>query len=47
MTWRIATAHGRGAFKIDPSGALTVIGASEPALFGTAGATRHFTPKDV
>jgi hypothetical protein len=24
-----------------------VIGASEPALFGTSGATRHFTPKAV
>ena len=31
----------------EPSGALTVIGASEPALFGTSGATRHFTPKAV
>ena len=47
ITCRIATAQGRGAFRIDPSGALTVIGASEPALLGTAGATRHLTPNDV
>src|SRR3954452_21017883 len=47
ITWRMATAQGRGAFKIEPSGALTVIGASEPALFGMPGATRHFTPNAV
>ena len=45
--WRAATGHGRFTFSTQPSGALTVIGASEPALFGTSGATRHFTPKAV
>src|SRR5215469_958010 len=45
--WRAATGHGRLALSTQPSGALTVIGSSEPALLGTSGATRHFTPKAV
>ena len=35
---------GRLTFSTQPSGALAVIGASEPALFGTLGATMHLTP---
>src|SRR5215467_6745940 len=45
--WRAATGHGRLTLSTQPSGALTVIGASEPALLGTSGATRHFTPNAV
>ena len=44
---RAATARGRLTLRTQPSGALAVIGASEPALFGTSGATRHFTPNAV
>ena len=44
---RAATARGRLTLSRQPSGALAVIGASEPALFGTSGATRHFTPNAV
>ena len=45
--WRAATGHGRLTLSTQPSGALTVIGSSEPALFGTSGATRHLTPNAV
>ncbi len=45
--WRAATGHGRFTLSTQPSGALTLIGASEPALFGTSGATRHLTPNAV
>src|SRR6201987_4083948 len=45
--WRAATGHGPLTLSTQPSGALTVIGSSEPALFGTSGATRDFTPKAV
>src|ERR1700692_142281 len=44
---RAATGHGGLTLSRQPSGALTVIGSSEPALFGTSGATRHLTPKAV
>ena len=47
MTWRMATAAGLGALRIEPSGASTVIGASEPALFGIEGAMIHFTPNEA
>ena len=45
--WRAATARGRFTFSKQPSGAVAVIGAKEPALFGTSGATRHLTPNAV
>src|ERR1700682_2826343 len=45
--WRAATGQGRFTLSTQPSGALTVIGASDPALFGTSGATRHLTPNAV
>src|SRR5262249_27340058 len=45
--WRDATGHGRFTLSTQPSGAPTLIGASEPALFGTSGATRHLTPNAV
>ena len=45
--WRAATGNGRGTLSRHPSGALTVTVDSEPALLGTSGATRHFTPKAV
>src|SRR5215471_8357845 len=45
--WRAATGHGRFTLSTQPSGALTLIGAREPALFGTSGATRHLTPNAV
>src|SRR5580692_622010 len=44
---RAATGHGLLTLSRQPSGALTVIGSSEPALFGTSGATRHLTPNAV
>ena len=43
-TWRTATGAGCAAFRIEPSGARMRIVASDPSLFGTAGATMHFTP---
>ena len=45
--WRAATAHGRLTLRMQPSGALTVSGAREPALLGTSGATTHLMPKAV
>jgi len=33
------------ALRIEPSGAVMRITSSEPSLFGTFGATMHFTPK--
>src|SRR5262249_9532103 len=47
VTWRAATGDGGLALRIVPSGALTRITDSEPALFGTLGATMHFTPNEV
>ena len=43
MTWRSATGAGGRAFTIVPSGAVTVKGASDPALLGTSGATAHLS----
>ena len=34
MVWRMATGAGNGALRMEPSGAATTNGASEPALFG-------------
>ena len=45
--WRAVTALGRGACRIEPSGALTVTVASEPALFRIAGPTMQRTPNAV
>ena len=42
---RTATGAGFRAFRIVFSGAVTRITESEPSLFGTLGATMHFTPK--
>ena len=44
IRWRLATGAGRTAFSSEPSGAVMVTGRNEPALFGTWGATTHFTP---
>ena len=44
MTWRAVTARGRSGLTIESRGATTSTTASEPALFGTSGATAHFTP---
>jgi N-methylhydantoinase B len=40
-------AQGRGAFKIEPSGAVTRTGAREPALLGTREPTTQRTPKEA
>src|SRR5205807_8412106 len=45
--WRAATGHGRLTLRTQPSGALTLIGARDRALFATPGATRHLTPNAV
>src|SRR4029077_406287 len=45
--WRAATGNRRGTLSTQASGALTVTVESEPALLGTSGATRHFTPNAV
>ena len=47
MTWREATALGFGAFRMQPSGAETVSGSSEPALFGMCVATTQPRPNTV
>ena len=47
MTWREATGAGFGALRIEPSGADTVSGASEPALFGMRAATMQPRPNTV
>ena len=47
MTWRAATGQGRGTLRMEPSGADTVSGASEPALLGMSLATMHLRPKLV
>ena len=44
MVERATTAAGGKALTMVFGGAVTVMGASEPWLFGIAGATRHFTP---
>ena len=45
MTWRPVTAHGCGALRIVPTGAVTRTGASEPALFGMREPMTQRTPK--
>ncbi len=47
VTWRAATGEGCLAFRMQPSGALMRITSSEPSLFGTLGATMHFTPNEA
>ncbi len=47
MMCRAQTAAGYGAFNIEPSGAVTVNGDSEPALLGTSGETTQLNPKQV
>ena len=47
MIERPATGAGCLAFRMQPSGAVTRMVASEAALLGTCGATMHFTPKLV
>jgi hypothetical protein len=47
ITWRVATAQGGGALRIEPAGAVTLTGASEPALFGTPPPTTQRTPKEA
>ena len=47
MVWRMATGAGNGALTMQPSGALTTKGASEPALFGMSGPTRHRIPNTL
>ena len=47
ITWRVATAQGGGALRIEPAGAVTRTGASEPALFGMAPPTTQRTPKEA
>ena len=44
MRCRLATGAGRTALSREPSGAGIVTGRNDPALFGTSGATTHFTP---
>ena len=45
--WRADTAAGNSALRMHPAGALTVTGASEPALFGTSLPTTQRTPNDA
>ena len=47
MMWRAQTAAGYGALRIEPSGALTANGASDPALLGIVGETTQLRPKLV
>jgi hypothetical protein len=47
MTWREATGAGFSAFRMQPSGAETVSGRSEPALFGMRAATMQPRPNTV
>jgi hypothetical protein len=47
MMLRACTAAGNGAFRMQPSGAVTRMVASEAALFGMRGPTMHFTPNVV
>ena len=43
-TWRAVTGAGRSGCTMLPGSARTSKQASEPALFGTSGAIRHFRP---
>ena len=47
MVWRMATGAGNGALTMQPSGALTTKGASEPALFGMSGPTTQRIPNTL
>ena len=47
MMWRALTGRGFSTLRIEPSGALTSTGASEPALLGISGATAARTPNAV
>src|SRR5882757_11385883 len=47
VTWRAATGAGFWALRIESTGAVTRITDSEPSLFGTLGATMHFTPNEA
>ena len=47
MMWRCATGTGRAALTMQPSGARTSNGASEPALLGTSGAKMQRRPKTL
>ena len=42
--WRPATAAGKRAFRIEPSGAITRTGRKLPSLFGTSGEMTHLMP---
>ena len=47
MMWRMQTAAGLAALRMQPSGADTVSGASEPALLGMRAATMQPRPNTV
>src|SRR5260370_27291856 len=47
MMLRAATGAGCLAFRMQPSGAVTRMVASDAALLGTCGATMHLTPNEV
>ncbi len=44
IMWRIATGAGSWALTMQPAGATTRIGSSEPALFGISGPTMQRMP---
>lgn len=39
--WRPPVGEGGSGLRIDPSGAVAVIGRTEPSLFGIFGVVRH------
>jgi hypothetical protein len=43
IVWRPAEGAGGTAFRMQPTGAATVIGSVAPSLLGSLGVVRHFT----